>query len=376
MERVCPYCEERIDGSSSHHCDHHNWGLLNSSFSSSREVEHSLSSHSDYAGSEESDDELPSTNSYLALYTDPLSLLSAQPRQSKSRQRRLTPIEQPAKLGCHANCPVCLSSYSADAHAPLVLPSCGHTVCRPCLQSLVKFSSVSKCPVCKQLNFTEVDSLPTNYALLEYAGLKAENDRCDTHKLELVAYCCDDDLLLCGACIFEHRAHTSFLLTDERALGKAQERKAQLVEEEAKLLAIKDNWQRAVQEMSQEYAVLNDTAKKHIQAFEAAGQEMIATVKAGTQACIAQIRKLVKDEEVRSQQQEMANTISKLNQQLARLQDHQRRFESLTMVEKLAPVVDAELLAVPPEYEVGQVVNFNVPVDYEAAIERHQLDLS
>jgi hypothetical protein len=59
-----------------------------------------------------------------------------------------------------------------------------------------------------------VSTLPVNYALLEIADKNESKQYCGTHNLEIIGFCKDDDVLLCGICIFEHKNHDSFLLTD------------------------------------------------------------------------------------------------------------------------------------------------------------------
>lgn len=136
-------------------------------------------------------------------------------------------------------CPICFNEYNAISNFPMILPSCGHTVCKVCLEKIAEERTVIKCPVCRAMNFKDVYSLPVNYALLDISENKEHREMCLKHKLEIVAYCKDEDTLLCGACIFEHKNHESFLLTDPRADEIANKKIQNLKEKEADIKKVK-----------------------------------------------------------------------------------------------------------------------------------------
>ncbi|XP_047485520.1 uncharacterized protein LOC125036727 [Penaeus chinensis] len=73
-------------------------------------------------------------------------------------------------------CNVCLSGFDRNFHKPLLLPSCGHTFCRFCLDTLYKQSKKS-CPECrKQDALASVELLPTNFSLLALAESMTQSD--------------------------------------------------------------------------------------------------------------------------------------------------------------------------------------------------------
>jgi len=65
------------------------------------------------------------------------------------------------------------------------------------------------------------------------------NILCDKHKLEIVAYCNDEDVLLCGACIFDHKNHDSYLLTDPKVIEIADKKIEKMRENEQEIIKIK-----------------------------------------------------------------------------------------------------------------------------------------
>ncbi|XP_042885112.1 uncharacterized protein LOC122261506 [Penaeus japonicus] len=71
-------------------------------------------------------------------------------------------------------CNVCLHGFDSNVHKPLLLPKCGHSFCRLCLDTLYKQSKTS-CPECrKQDALISVELLPTNFALLSLAETQRE----------------------------------------------------------------------------------------------------------------------------------------------------------------------------------------------------------
>ena len=128
-------------------------------------------------------------------------------------------------------CPVCLCAYSRKQRPPLVLPACGHSVCSVCL----KRQFTLKCPVCYMRSQQVTSNLPVNFVLLEVAEMRARREICLKHEAEIVAVCADDEALLCGICLFEHKGHNSFLLNSPEAAQIAATRKSQVSHYETEL---------------------------------------------------------------------------------------------------------------------------------------------
>lgn len=76
------------------------------------------------------------------------------------------------------NCGVCHGVFGRDGRDPLMLPACGHSLCRPCL-ALLTMHRGFRCPICREKQpHVDLSSLHPNHALLEVlAALKEENGR-------------------------------------------------------------------------------------------------------------------------------------------------------------------------------------------------------
>ena len=51
-----------------------------------------------------------------------------------------------------SSCPVCLQNYHSENVVPVVLNSCGHSLCRSCLQQIINTTTmghISRCPTCR-----------------------------------------------------------------------------------------------------------------------------------------------------------------------------------------------------------------------------------
>ena len=71
------------------------------------------------------------------------------------------------KLTTTSNCcPICEEEYQEENFVPVILVSCGHTICRKCAMSLEKQSSIS-CPTCCKSTKSTAAALPKNFALCD-----------------------------------------------------------------------------------------------------------------------------------------------------------------------------------------------------------------
>ena len=351
LERACPYCGIHL--SLLEMQNHLEWCEVQESmieafnrnsarsrlFSTLRHQH--LVFHSDHATTSEEDISYPDRSS------DSSSFMSEKFDYSQIHDCLSSPPPKPSKSA--ASCPVCFNDYSQLHYFPLVLPLCGHTVCRPCLNEIVEHATMIKCPVCRTLNFNEVEALPGNFALLELVQLQDQRDLCPKHSLEIVGFCRDEDSLLCGACVFEHRDHDSFLLSDQRSLEIASAKKSQLAEREHKLNTLKESWTSVLQQLKAQYSEINGVAEQHVNALKVHKKVMIQEIKEGTRRCVEQVKALAQENEVSKLQEQANNSIQKIQAELQLLKNKQKRFESLTIVEKLAKVdlVD-EALPEPP----------------------------
>lgn len=96
-------------------------------------------------------------------------------------------------------CPQCSGYYCLP-----VLLTCGHNVCRVCLDRFWKWKGCQECPVCG----TESTTLrpPINLALKiatdEYQAQRTNRDQevCLNHNERLKVFCNNDEELICSVC--------------------------------------------------------------------------------------------------------------------------------------------------------------------------------
>ena len=221
---TCPACHQEISDSQIH--EH----IQNCEYYSSR------NSHNESYSSMHTSNE---SNSYRYNYTSSSSSSSEfkEIHYHDDSSERSMPAS-PSRTHSIAVCPICFYNFHNTRHTPLLLPSCGHTVCKPCLKDIRDKSNKFCCPICRSGNKIEIKHLPTNYALLELTE-KARLPRCYQHQLEFAAYCIDDDVVLCGACIFDHKTHSCTLLTDEKLEILADQKKSLLKKDTDELIQLK-----------------------------------------------------------------------------------------------------------------------------------------
>nr|XP_045594687.1 mucin-5AC-like isoform X2 [Procambarus clarkii] len=121
-------------------------------------------------------------------------------------------FEEPA-IEAQISCPICLETYVAMTKTPVALPSCGHTFCRPCLQTLEEKGSVD-CPSCMTHLGVAVSEIPTLHSILSlsevYRKAKASGsvlERCESHGDQLCVWCRHCSEALCGLCLLDTQRH-------------------------------------------------------------------------------------------------------------------------------------------------------------------------
>ena len=114
------------------------------------------------------------------------------------------------------NCPSCTIKYDSGAHAPRVLPNCGHSICTECIKSLLettrKENKAQGCPLDKkpmELRLIAIDDYKINYFLRQLIEDKESQEMCEVHGEILRLYCCNDKKWVCDDCILkgEHKDH-------------------------------------------------------------------------------------------------------------------------------------------------------------------------
>ncbi|CAG9318340.1 unnamed protein product [Blepharisma stoltei] len=305
------------------------------------------------------------------------TVFSFQAAKGPKEAPKVYPLRPSSKQGRNiGTCPVCFEIFNQAPYSPLLLPSCGHTICIICLQNMYEDSSILKCPVCRTMSFNEIESLPVNYAILEIAEAHkmVQKETCPKHKHEIVGYCKDHEMLLCGACVFEHKDHNAFMLTDPKASEVADSKKALINEQEKELQAIQNKWLAVMQDLNTNLLEINQCGERHIEGLKKAEKLLIKGIKDGTKACIEQVTNLIKGQEIQKLQTEISDQISGIRQTLNELKDKKERFEGMGIVEKLckpATQMKPEDVKVPSLEPAKQLITkLKIAVKYEDAIKK------
>ena len=103
-------------------------------------------------------------------------------------------------------CPVCFEVFET----PLLLPGCGHTICRSCAEMLITEGNFLRCPECRLVYQLRqgIKSLPKNVALertIEEHSITTgrSNAMCEEHPDDAVAlYCKTCEKSICLKCYF------------------------------------------------------------------------------------------------------------------------------------------------------------------------------
>ncbi|CAL4118476.1 unnamed protein product, partial [Meganyctiphanes norvegica] len=78
-------------------------------------------------------------------------------------------------------CPICMDEYSLHAsHNPVMLPDCGHTICRDCLISIYKAEDHNEqvCPICRAPYVKQhPNALPANFIVLSMMQAHLTNSK-------------------------------------------------------------------------------------------------------------------------------------------------------------------------------------------------------
>ena len=104
-------------------------------------------------------------------------------------------------------CPVCFEIFET----PLLLPGCGHTICRACAEALITDGNYLRCPECRLVYQLRqgIKSLPKNVALERTIEESLTNPpgksnvRCKEHPEDAIAlYCKTCEESICLKCYF------------------------------------------------------------------------------------------------------------------------------------------------------------------------------
>ena len=129
-------------------------------------------------------------------------------------------------------CSICCEKFDDQQHCPRLLPSCGHSFCTSCLQSLLKKNTIN-CPTCRSTVSAPAGlaTLPKNFALLDIllSLPQKENDDlqlcqiCDDEKHPAISCCLDCKEYMCKDAA---RLHTRQKMARDHCVVSLDELKA------------------------------------------------------------------------------------------------------------------------------------------------------
>ncbi|OMJ88137.1 hypothetical protein SteCoe_9952 [Stentor coeruleus] len=282
----------------------------------------------------------------------------------------------PSKTHSIATCPVCFCNYHNTRHPPLLLPNCGHTVCKPCLKDIKKKSDKITCPTCREPSKLELKSLPINYALLDLTEKKA-SAKCPWHDYEFVAYCSLDDSILCGACLFDHKDHTCCLLNDSQLEKITKQKKNQVKKKIEDLSKTKEIWTLYLREIEKKVQIINENIERHKICLSETEKKMTKTIQEGSKKCVQELAELATHESLKRLQNTFSLSISLLDQQISMLENKIDQFDELSMAEKLdnEPIPNKEPLVEVPSLAAAKTLleKLSISVDYKQAIQNQKI---
>lgn len=270
-----------------------------------------------------------------------------------------------------AICPKCFVQYHNTYSTPLLLPSCGHTVCYPCVLSLKKLEIAFVCPVCKIEVTAEVESLPINYALLDL--LDKSIRKCEKHDLEFAGYCKYHNDLLCGACILEHRSCDLSYLTESELSQVIKSTKSSLIQKHNFLSSCKQTWVNGKQSFLSIVSQIETKIESNQSKFINVNQEMVKLIESGAE----QLKKEL-DERFRSEVNKVKENLNKrILENLIesnKVQNEISRFDTMTLGQKLAVSVN-ETIVEDADFKAVQSIDEAVraEVNYEEKLKKMTL---
>lgn len=273
-------------------------------------------------------------------------------------------------------CPVCYEIYDKAVKLPICLP-CGHTLCRPCLSKVKVSPGRGMCPYDRREFFSAIDFLPVNYALLE-AAEEGIGIRCPSHGLNIVGYCQNDQKLLCGKCLFEHKNHEVFDLESSEARHIVASKFSTLSSIEESVQYLSSKWTGSMDQLSNYSKEMKISVMDHISKLKDAELELMKKIHMGTMDCIEQalsMSRVFPDGFTSS----VTTLISSLENHMNTLSKFKQEFNSMSLPEQLGTQLpepfDAHNIptSVPYIADLNELVRS--PVDYEKAILTQHFDV-
>ena len=273
------------------------------------------------------------------------------------------------------SCSMCSSKYNTTTILPLLLPSCGHTFCRQCLGKM-SCSTMIRCLICSSITYKKLSKLPVNYALLEVCESRNKKPVCKEHNLELIAFCFNDDALLCGRCTLSHRSHKIFAMTDPEIQKIANSKRGNLELEEEELCNLLSTWKKIKEEYSEGLSDLKSCVRKHTTQLHDMENSMIKKVSSGTIRCLKELES-IKGNEFEVINHKVRQGVENIRTRLDAIREIIENFYEMSVVEKLIKAkVSEEIAKEPPpslDFADGIIEILKGKVDYEHCIKEKKL---
>ncbi|OMJ85825.1 hypothetical protein SteCoe_12734 [Stentor coeruleus] len=319
------------------------------------------------ANSYSSEEELPSTQQMYDIQTENSCYYN------KPQVYPLRPAKKSSKC-----CPQCKQKFNSMTNLPFLLPSCGHTFCKFCLQKM-SCKTFIRCGLCNSMTYKELKKLPVNYALIEAFESSNKKPKCKEHNSEIMAYCCNEDSLLCGSCTFMHRTHEVYLLTDPKIQSIANSKKNYLKNQEHELCELKTEWEKAKEELQQGLKELKMSADKHKEELSDTENKIIQEIKMGSGCCVHEIRKIEDNEDYMQLKNKIRDNIIRISDRLESICEMKEQFDILPIVDKLKKTLKSEVVDydLPPSLSPAHKVveKLKSSIEYERSIKNYNLSI-
>ncbi len=104
------------------------------------------------------------------------------------------------------NCPICWLKYNKTIRLPITL-SCGHVVCKLCINSLMINSNTLICSLDKSNINVDPNNLPICYTIMDHMPEDNPSEFvCKNHPNKRIKYTCtNDNENLCTKCMQKHK---------------------------------------------------------------------------------------------------------------------------------------------------------------------------
>ena len=121
-------------------------------------------------------------------------------------------------------CPACSECFDLKERLPICLP-CGHSICQLCIPNHRSHTYLT-CPLDYNTFDTTTSILPVNYLLIQiHDALYPPSElTCKAHHNCVLGYCENEEMLICGVCLFSHKDHNCCSLESEHASILCEER--------------------------------------------------------------------------------------------------------------------------------------------------------